>query len=58
MKIYIFKSNPYQEQHEDIVTKLEKDGIEATLMIKDQEVVTSVNPNKAFLVYSLNNQSS
>ena len=47
VKIYISKSNPYQEQYKDVVTKLEKDGIEATLVIEDQEVVTSINPNKA-----------
>ena len=29
------------------MTKLEKDGIEATLVIEDQEVMTSINPNKA-----------
>ena len=36
VKIYISKSNPYQEQYKDVVTKLEKDGIEATLVIEDK----------------------
>ena len=46
-KLYVSKSNPYQEQYKYVVTKFEKDGIEAMLVIEDQEVVTRINPNKA-----------
>ena len=53
LKMCISKSNPYQEQYKDIVTKLEKDRIEAMLMIKrSRSRDQHINSNKVLRAWT------